>query len=75
VRPNGDLNLLPPGGEPHSYDEFISSVDALVISRKTFETILGFPDWPYGSKRVAVLSSRQIELSAVRGGIVEQIEL
>jgi dihydrofolate reductase len=47
ARPNGDLDFLPPGGgEPHNYDEFMASVDALVIGRKTFETVLTFPAWP-----------------------------
>jgi dihydrofolate reductase len=74
ARPNGDLDFLPPGGgEPHGYDEFIASVDALVIGRNTFETVLAFPDWPYGDKRVVVLSSRSLDLSAVRGGVVEQM--
>jgi dihydrofolate reductase len=74
ARPNGALDFLPPGGgEPHGYDEFMASVDALVIGRKTFETVLAFPAWPYGQKRVVVLSSRPVDLSAVRGGIVEQM--
>lgn len=74
ARPNGDLDFLPPGGgEPHGYDEFFASVDALVIGRKTFETVLAFPDWPYGDKRVVVLSSRPLDLSAARGGRVEQM--
>jgi dihydrofolate reductase len=72
ARPDGALDFLPPGGgDPHGYDEFIASVDALVIGRKTFETVLAFPTWPYGRKRVVVLSSRPIDLSGVRGGIVE----
>src|SRR5271167_3557164 len=74
ARPNGALDFLPVGGgEPHGYDEFIASVDALVIGRNTFETVLAFPVWPYGNKRVVVLSSRPLDLSAVRGGVVEQM--
>lgn len=74
ARPNGGLDWLPAdGGEPHGYDEFIASVDAIVIGRKTFETVLAFEAWPYGAKRVVVLSSRPLDLSAVRGGIVEQM--
>ena len=74
ARPNGDLDFLPPGGgEPHGYDEFMASVDALVICRKTFETVLTFAAWPYGDKRVVVLSSRPVDLSAARGGVVEQM--
>jgi dihydrofolate reductase len=74
ARPNGDLDFLPAGGgEPHGYDEFMASVDALVIGRKTFETVLAFPAWPYGDKRVVVLSSQPIDLPAVREGVVEQM--
>src|SRR5213082_867230 len=74
ARRNGDLDFLPvDGGEPHGYNEFFGSVDALVIGRKTFETVLAFPVWPYGDKRVIVLSSRALDFSAVRGGRVEQM--
>ena len=74
ARPNGDLDFLPPGGgEPHGYNEFIASVDALVIGRKTFETVLAMSLWPYGNKRVVVLSSKPVDLSAVVGGTVEQM--
>lgn len=74
ARPNGNLDFLPAGGgEPHGYLEFMASVDALVIGRNTFETVLAFAAWPYGDKRVVVLSSRPIDFSAVRGGVVEQM--
>lgn len=74
ARPNGALDFLPVGGgEPHGYNEFIASVDALVIGRNTFETVLAFPEWPYGKKRVVVLSSKPLDLSKVSGGVVEQM--
>lgn len=74
ARANGDLDWLPVGGgEEHGYTEFIASVDALVIGRKTFETVLGFDSWPYGDKRVVVLSHQPIDLSVVVGGVVEQM--
>ena len=73
ARSNGDLDFLPPGGgEPHGYNEFIATVDAIVIGRKTFETVLTLGPWPYGDKRVVVLSSRPLDLSAA-GGAVEQM--
>jgi dihydrofolate reductase len=74
ARLNGAFDFLPAGGgEPHGYDEFIASVDAIVMGRKTFETVLALGPWPYGNKRVVVLSSRPIDLSAVSGGVVEQM--
>lgn len=74
ARTNGDLDFLPEGGgEPHGYTEFIASVDAIVIGRNTFEKVLTFGDWPYGDKRVVVLSSRPVDLSLAIGGVVEQM--
>src|SRR6202049_2747882 len=74
ARPNGDLDFLPPGGgEPHGYNEFIASVDAIVIGRKTSETVLTMKPWPYADRRVVVLSSRPVDFSAVVGGRVEQM--
>lgn len=74
ARSNHDLDWLPVGGgEPHGYEEFLASVDALVIGRKTFEKILTFNPWPYGSKRVVVLSHQALDLSKAIGGAVEQM--
>jgi dihydrofolate reductase len=73
ARANGDLDFLPPGGgEPHGYEEFIATVDALVIGRKTFETVLAFSKWPYGEKRVFVLSTRALA-PAPLGAVVERL--
>ena len=73
ARANGDFDFLPAEPEPHGYDEFIASVDTIVIGRNTFEIVLKFDGWPYGDKRVVVLSSRPIDLSVVKGGVVEQM--
>ena len=58
AREDGALDWLPAdGGEPHGYTEFIATVDAIVIGRKTFETVMAFDSWPYGEKPVVVLSA------------------
>jgi dihydrofolate reductase len=76
ARANDGLDFLDAGGtEPHGYDEFIATVDTIVMGRKTFEIVLGFDAWPYGARRVVVLSSKPLDLSAAseRGGRVEQM--
>ena len=74
ARRNGDFDFLPPGGgEHHGYDEFMASVDTIVMGRNTFEVVLKLGEWPYAGKRVVVLSSRPVDLSVVRGGVVEQM--
>ena len=73
ARADGDFDFLPPGGgEPHGYDEFMATVDALVIGRKTFETVLTFATWPYGQKPVFVLSTRPLAATSP-GASVERM--
>jgi dihydrofolate reductase len=61
ARTDGGLDWLPVGGgEEHGYEVFMASVDALVIGRKTYETVLGFDKWAYGAKPVFVLSARPL---------------
>ena len=73
ARPNGGVDWLQSGsGEEHGYDAFIATVDALVIGRKTYETVLGFDTWFYGEKPVFVLSSRPLA-PAPAGAVVEHM--
>lgn len=74
ARCDGRLDFLDAGGsEPHGFEEFFATVDALVIGRNTFEVVLAFPEWPYGEKRVVVLSSQRLDLTALSGKPVEQM--
>ncbi len=74
ARENGSIDWLPPveeDGEDYGYREFMDSVDAIVMGRRTYETVLSFGSWPYGKKPVLVLSSRQVEISQEIAGTVE----
>jgi dihydrofolate reductase len=72
ARPNGDIDWLPPGGgEDHGYTAFMATVDALVIGRNTFDTVLGFGSWPYGTKPVFVLTNRSYESPPPPGAVLE----
>ena len=73
ARADGAFDFLPAGGgEPHGYDEFMATVDALVIGRNTYEVVLGFAEWAYGQKPVFVLSSRALATPPA-GAIVERL--
>lgn len=60
ARKNGSIDWLPAEetNEDYGYKEFIDSVDAIVMGRNTFESILAMEWWPYGEKPVIVLSHR-----------------
>jgi dihydrofolate reductase len=74
ARTNHALDFLDSGEqEPHGFEEFYGSVDVVVIGRKTFEVVLTFGKWSYGEKPVVVLSGDPLDLSSVKGGVVEQM--
>ncbi|HXW89961.1 MAG TPA: dihydrofolate reductase family protein [Terriglobales bacterium] len=74
ARPNHALDFLRTGEqEPHGFEEFYGSVDVVVIGRRTFDVVLTFGEWFYGKKPVVVLSSRPLDFSSVKGGVVEQM--
>ena len=56
---DGGLDWLSEGAEPgegdHGFADFMAGIDAIVMGRTTFETVLGFGAWPY-EKPVFVLS-------------------
>lgn len=66
------LHSVPnPTGDDMGYSEFMSTIDALVMGRNTFEVVLGFDiDWPY-DKPVFVLSDRLKEVPGELAGKVE----
>ena len=55
-------NTLVPVGEDCGYARFMSTVDALVMGRATFEQAWSFSAWPYEDKPVYVLSSSMTQL-------------
>lgn len=67
ARENGNIDWLPAPGkdesaEDYGYKEFMDTVDVLVMGRNTFEKVLTFPEWPYGSRPVVVLSHRPVNI-------------
>lgn len=73
---NGNIDWLHsipnPDGIDMGYSEFMSQIDALIMGRKTFETVCGFDiDWPY-TKPVFVLSNT---LKSIPDKFVSKAEL
>jgi len=72
ARPDGAFDFLPENPEPHGFEEFFATVDAMVMGRKTYETALAFEPWPYRGKPVFVLSTRPLA-PAPAGAVVEHV--
>ncbi|WP_353632398.1 dihydrofolate reductase family protein [Pseudomonas canadensis] len=54
-----------------TYENFIATVDALVMGRKTLEKVLSFPEWPYEGTPVIALSHQPLQIPAYLEGKVE----
>lgn len=50
------LSVVEREGEDYGYRAFVDGVDALVMGRKTYDTVLGFDEWPFAGKRCVVLT-------------------
>ena len=68
AKSNGDIDwLLRPeystaGLKGLTYEQFISTVDAIVLGRHSFEKILSFSNWYYEGTPVVVLTSRELTI-------------
>jgi len=72
ARPDDALDWLPTtGGEEHGYNAFITTVDAIVMGRRTFEKVLTFGAWPYDRKQVIVLSANPSGVAVPAGAVCE----
>lgn len=62
-----DLSWLPEGSEEepledHGYEAFMGEVGALLMGRRTYDTVRGFDvDWPYGDTPVLVATRRALD--------------
>ncbi|MBW4529921.1 MAG: dihydrofolate reductase family protein [Aphanothece saxicola GSE-SYN-MK-01-06B] len=65
-------NASVPAGEDCGYADFMQTVDAIVMGRATFEKVLTFPDWPYGSLPVYVLSTT---ISRLPAGVPDSVQV
>lgn len=72
ARLDGAIDFLPEEPEPHGYDEFFASVDALIWGRSTWDFVRSFDTWYHGDKPVFVLSSRDIG-DTPEGAVIEHM--
>lgn len=64
AKPDGDIEWLDRFSTSElnglSFNDFMSTVDTLVMGRNTFDKVLSFEHWPYEAIPVVVLTSRKL---------------
>ncbi|MGK0289387.1 MAG: dihydrofolate reductase [bacterium] len=76
ARKDGNLDWLSENDqsqskEDYGFQPFMDSIDAIVMGRNTFETVLLSGEWPYKNKPVIVLSSKPVKIPTKRTDTVE----
>lgn len=67
ARKDGNIDWLMespnPDNSDYGFSAFMDRIDAILMGRSTFETVIGFDHWPY-TKPVFILSSSMKEMPA-----------
>lgn len=65
AREDGGIDWLmkyeDPENEDYGFRAFFDSVDVLIMGRNTYDVARSFDSWPYGDKRMIVLTHRPLE--------------
>jgi dihydrofolate reductase len=64
ARDDGGLDWLADvqdaGGDDYGYAAFMTTIDAVVLGRQTYDAVRTFDTWPFTGKRVVVLTNRAL---------------
>lgn len=67
------MELPNPGNSDYGFSVFLDRIDAIIMGRKSFETVLEFREWPYPkTKPIFVLSN---SLAGVQAGLPANVEI
>lgn len=64
------MEMPNPDNSDYGFSDFLNHIDAIVMGRITFETVMGFGQWPY-TKPVFVLSNTIKEIPEAYAGKAE----
>jgi dihydrofolate reductase len=60
----GFLDQYPPedSNDDLGFSKFLSTIDVIIMGRKTFERVLSFNTWPYGDIKLVVCSRAAVQI-------------
>jgi dihydrofolate reductase len=76
ARSDGSVDWLdmPESNEDYGFSAFMDSIDAMVMGRNTFDTVMAMREWPYRDTPVIVLTHRSFHASSGFEGLVETMD-
>lgn len=67
------LNKQQTAGEEHGFESFMDSVDGLIMGRGSYQTVLGFSEWPY--RKPVVVMSRSLQTSDIPVALRDRVRV
>lgn len=61
AKEDGNVDWLSSFDEDYGYKEFISTVDTIIIGRKTYQQVLTFGEWPYQGLKTFVFTHQELK--------------
>ncbi len=74
ARKDGAIDWLPDpnAGEDYGYQDFLATVDTLLMGYKTYEICVGFGEWPYPDKKTYVFTRDHSKTAIPEAKVVNQ---
>ena len=61
AKEDGNIDWLTSFDEDYGYEKFLSTIDTIIMGRKTYEQVLSFGEWPYSGLKTVVFTHRKLK--------------
>jgi len=58
---DGNVDWLSSFDEDYGYEKFLSTIDTIIMGRKTYQQVLSFGEWPYTGLKTFVFTHQKME--------------
>jgi dihydrofolate reductase len=61
AKKDGSVDWLSSFDEDYGYEEFLSSIDTIIMGSKTYQQVLSFGEWPYKGLKTFVFTHQKLK--------------
>ena len=78
AKEDGSIDWLTSFEDDYGYEEFLSTIDAVIMGRKTYQQVLSFGEWPYKGIKSYIFTHQKLQndrnVEFVSRSIIEEIK-
>ena len=61
AKKDGSVDWLSSYDEDYGYEKFLSTLDTIIMGRKTYQQVLSFGEWPYSGLKTYVFTHQKFK--------------